>query len=79
MVLDSNGQDAQFNDLDNLVNIPIQMPDCNGILKERTKNCQRQKGHAKQVMNTQNKRKWKRLHGQENIANGKLGIPSLRE
>lgn len=48
-MLDSEDQDAQFNDLDNLVNITIPMPDCNGILKERTQNGHREKGHVEQA------------------------------
>lgn len=67
MLVDAAGQKEQDVGLENLINIPIDLSDKRGILKDKTNNEPRNQVEHNPTRWKGGSRRWKRLIGKENV------------
>lgn len=67
MLVDAADQKKQALGLENLINIPIDLSDKRGILKDKTSNEPRNQVEHNPTKLNGGSRRWKRLIGKENV------------
>lgn len=73
MIVENAGQEIHQADMENLINIPIELPGSSGILKEVVCRDQRNRIKDPLELDKMNKKKWKRLKGKENAVSECIG------
>lgn len=77
MILDNVEVTIEQSEIGNLINIPVEVPEGSGILRERFDHGQRYNRSDMQESGKGDRRKWRRCKGKENARPIKLGIEEV--
>lgn len=67
MIAKKVGIELQQLEVENLFNIPIELPGYSGVLKDMNRGVQKAKPLEPMELNELNRKKWKRVKGKENV------------